>query len=152
MLCVPGQPMLVYVEPEELDRLKDRRLPRVSTDALGRRRRVAPWTCFSESTWAPGAPRASWWTRRGGAGLGDHLPRDESAAPRLGRGRRRGTWWREVCEISGRLAGDAAGVEARRDLRERRRPCLVLCDADLTPLRPAILYGIDTRATAEIVR
>jgi xylulokinase len=29
-------------------------------------------------------------------------------------------------------------------------PCLVLCDPDLNPLRPAILYGIDTRATAEI--
>ena len=28
MLCVPGQPMLVYVEPEELERLKDRRVPR----------------------------------------------------------------------------------------------------------------------------
>src|SRR5215218_2208804 len=29
-------------------------------------------------------------------------------------------------------------------------PSLVLCDADLAPLRPAILYGIDTRATEEI--
>jgi xylulokinase len=29
-------------------------------------------------------------------------------------------------------------------------PCLLLCDANDTPLRPAILYGIDTRATAEI--
>lgn len=28
MLCVPGQPMLVYVEPEELERLKDRRVAR----------------------------------------------------------------------------------------------------------------------------
>jgi len=28
MLCVPGQPMLVYVEPDELERLKDRRVPR----------------------------------------------------------------------------------------------------------------------------
>jgi quercetin dioxygenase-like cupin family protein len=28
MLCVPGQPMLVYVESEELERLKDRRVPR----------------------------------------------------------------------------------------------------------------------------
>ncbi|TQR83884.1 cupin domain-containing protein [Mycobacterium hodleri] len=28
MLCVPGQPMLVYVEPEELEQLKDRRVPR----------------------------------------------------------------------------------------------------------------------------
>lgn len=29
-------------------------------------------------------------------------------------------------------------------------PCLLLCDAGLEPLRPAILYGIDMRATAEI--
>jgi xylulokinase len=29
-------------------------------------------------------------------------------------------------------------------------PCLVLCDDDLRPLRPAILYGIDTRSSAEI--
>jgi xylulokinase len=29
-------------------------------------------------------------------------------------------------------------------------PCLVLCDADDKPVRPAILYGIDMRATAEI--
>ena len=29
-------------------------------------------------------------------------------------------------------------------------PCLVLCDDDLRPLRPAILYGVDTRASAEI--
>jgi xylulokinase len=29
-------------------------------------------------------------------------------------------------------------------------PCLVLCDDDLRPLRPAILYGVDTRARAEI--
>jgi quercetin dioxygenase-like cupin family protein len=28
MLCVPGQPMLVYVERDELERLKDRRVPR----------------------------------------------------------------------------------------------------------------------------
>ena len=28
MLCVPGQPMLVYVEPDELERLRDRRVPR----------------------------------------------------------------------------------------------------------------------------
>jgi xylulokinase len=29
-------------------------------------------------------------------------------------------------------------------------PCLLLVDAHDRPLRPAILYGIDTRATAEI--
>ena len=27
MLCVPGEPMLVYLEPEELDRLQGQRLP-----------------------------------------------------------------------------------------------------------------------------
>ncbi len=31
-------------------------------------------------------------------------------------------------------------------------PCLVVTDADGVPLRPAILYGIDTRAVDEIVR
>jgi xylulokinase len=60
-------------------------------------------------------------------------------------------WWREVCALGselmaqlptgGRLAGMCvSGVG----------PCLVLCDDDLRPLRPAILYGVDTRATAEI--
>lgn len=29
-------------------------------------------------------------------------------------------------------------------------PCLVLCDEALRPLRPAILYGVDTSASAEI--
>ncbi|PEG37822.1 sugar kinase [Mycolicibacterium agri] len=62
-----------------------------------------------------------------------------------------GMWWREVCAISnalmsqlppgGRVAGMCvSGVG----------PCLVLCDSDLRPLRPAILYGVDTRATEEI--
>ncbi len=60
-------------------------------------------------------------------------------------------WWHEVCAIGsalmakmpfgGRLAGMCvSGVG----------PCLVLCDDELRPLRPAILYGVDTRATAEI--
>lgn len=60
-------------------------------------------------------------------------------------------WWHEVCNVSaalmakmpsgGRLAGMCvSGVG----------PCLVLCGDDLRPLRPAILYGVDTRATAEI--
>src|SRR5262249_16191 len=29
-------------------------------------------------------------------------------------------------------------------------PCLLVCDKAGNPLRPAILYGIDTRATAEV--
>ena len=29
-------------------------------------------------------------------------------------------------------------------------PCVVAVDEDLAPLRPAILYGVDTRATRQI--
>lgn len=60
-------------------------------------------------------------------------------------------WWREVCRISATLIGQMppgsslAGVGV-----SGVGPCLVLCDDDLRPLRPAILYGIDTRATDEI--
>lgn len=62
-----------------------------------------------------------------------------------------GMWWREVCEISNALmshvpsGGSVAGMCV-----SGVGPCLVLCDDDLRPLRPAILYGIDTRATEEI--
>ena len=48
-------------------------------------------------------------------------------------------------------AGRSAGrPQHRRGLRERCRSLILLCDADDRPLRPAILYGIDMRATAEI--
>ena len=60
-------------------------------------------------------------------------------------------WWREVCSISAALM---AKMPARATLAgmcvSGVGPCLVLCDDDLRPLRPAILYGVDTRATAEI--
>jgi xylulokinase len=62
-----------------------------------------------------------------------------------------GLWWREVCEISAALmaqvpdGGTVAGMCV-----SGVGPCLVLCDDTLRPLRPAILYGVDTRATAEI--
>ncbi|ULE35328.1 FGGY-family carbohydrate kinase [Mycobacterium sp. IDR2000157661] len=60
-------------------------------------------------------------------------------------------WWREVCDISRTLI---ARMPAEGSLAavcvSGLGPCLVLCDADLRPLRPAILYGIDTRAIVEI--
>ncbi|MEU0497366.1 FGGY-family carbohydrate kinase [Mycobacterium sp. NPDC006124] len=62
-----------------------------------------------------------------------------------------GTWWREVCEISTRLVGEVpSGSTVAGMCVSGVGPCLVLCDDGLTPLRPAILYGVDTRATAEI--
>jgi xylulokinase len=62
------------------------------------------------------------------------------------------TWWREVCEIARRLTAEVpAGSRIAAMCVSGVGPCLVLCDDDLVPLRPAILYGVDTRATAEIV-
>jgi xylulokinase len=61
------------------------------------------------------------------------------------------TWWREVCELGRDLTGAVpTGSSIAAMCVSGVGPCLVLCDHDLTPLRPAILYGVDTRATAEI--
>ncbi|WP_349270306.1 sugar kinase [Mycolicibacterium parafortuitum] len=60
-------------------------------------------------------------------------------------------WWREVCTIARALtARMPSGSRLGAMCVSGVGPCLVLCDSDLRPLRPAILYGIDTRATAEI--
>jgi xylulokinase len=60
-----------------------------------------------------------------------------------------GTWWDEVREICNILTSSAPGPIIGVCV-DGVGPSLVLCDADLGPLRPAILYGIDTRATEEI--
>lgn len=60
-------------------------------------------------------------------------------------------WWAEVCAIATRLTGRIpAGDSLAAACVSGVGPCLVLCDDTMHPLRPAILYGIDTRATAEI--
>jgi xylulokinase len=60
-------------------------------------------------------------------------------------------WWREVCSISAALMRQMpAGASLAGMCVSGVGPCLVLCDDDLRPLRPAILYGVDTRASAEI--
>lgn len=62
-----------------------------------------------------------------------------------------GLWWREVCRISGALMAQVPGGGTVAGMCVSGvGPCLVLCDDALRPLRPAILYGIDTRATVEI--
>ena len=60
-------------------------------------------------------------------------------------------WWAEVCQIASELMAQmpSGGVLAGMCV-SGVGPCLVLCDDDLRPLRPAILYGIDTRASEEI--
>lgn len=62
-----------------------------------------------------------------------------------------GLWWREVCDVSRALTASVPrGAKISAMCVSGVGPCLVLCDADLNPLRPAILYGIDTRAATEI--
>ena len=59
------------------------------------------------------------------------------------------TWWRDVLALCAELA-PIAGQGLRGICVSGIGPCLVPCDPQLRPLRPAILYGIDTRATDEI--
>ncbi|WDZ83359.1 FGGY-family carbohydrate kinase [Micromonospora cathayae] len=61
-----------------------------------------------------------------------------------------GVWWADVVSIARELVGHAAGTPVAGVCVSGVGPCLVLCDADDIPVRPAILYGIDMRATAEI--
>jgi xylulokinase len=57
-------------------------------------------------------------------------------------------WWQDVLALCAELAPFAPSV--RGICASGIGPCVVPCDAELRPLRPAILYGIDTRATEEI--
>jgi xylulokinase len=59
-------------------------------------------------------------------------------------------WWADVVAVSHELAGAAAGRSIAGVCVSGAGPCLVLADEADRPLRPAILYGIDMRATAEI--
>jgi len=61
-------------------------------------------------------------------------------------------WWREVCDMSAALMSQVpcGGPQlAAMCVSGRGVPCLVFVRRRATgPLRPAILYGVDTRATA----
>ncbi|WP_433363611.1 FGGY-family carbohydrate kinase [Actinoplanes sp. CA-142083] len=56
-------------------------------------------------------------------------------------------WWQEFVSLAAELTAgvtvDAVGVSGMG-------PCVLLTDSSGKPLRPAILYGVDTRATAQI--
>lgn len=59
-------------------------------------------------------------------------------------------WWDEVVSLCAELVTQTDGHSLAGVCVSGVGPCLVLCDEQLRPVRPAILYGIDMRATAEI--
>jgi len=59
-------------------------------------------------------------------------------------------WWGDVAAISRELSAAAEGGTIAGVCVSGLGPCLLVCDEDVRPLRPGILYGIDMRATAEI--
>jgi xylulokinase len=63
-----------------------------------------------------------------------------------------GIWWQDCIEICRQLLAQS-GIDSRRIAAlgiSTTAPCVLPVDATGQPLRPGILYGIDTRATAEI--
>jgi xylulokinase len=63
-------------------------------------------------------------------------------------------WWRDVCRLSQDIvAKSGVAPSAIAGLAMSAiGPCLLPLDAAMRPLRPGILYGVDTRATAEIAQ
>jgi xylulokinase len=59
-------------------------------------------------------------------------------------------WWREFESIAAELTAGGESVVAVGV--SGMGPCVLLADEAGTPLRPAILYGVDTRATEQIER
>ncbi|OZF69618.1 sugar kinase [Rhodococcus sp. 06-156-4] len=60
-------------------------------------------------------------------------------------------WWGDVCVIASALMNRVpSGSEVAGVCVSGVGPCLVLTDSELRPVRPAILYGIDSRASCEI--
>ena len=60
-------------------------------------------------------------------------------------------WWSEFVSIARELTADA-DVEVTAIGVSGMGPCAVLTDEQGEPVRPAILYGVDTRAEEQIVR
>src|SRR5688572_3002279 len=60
-------------------------------------------------------------------------------------------WWTEAVGIVGELLA-ATPVDVRAVGVSGMGPCVLVTDDSGRPLRPAVLYGIDTRAGAQIAR
>ena len=61
-------------------------------------------------------------------------------------------WWSEFVELSRRLLSEVTDADVVAVGVSGMGPCVLLADAEGEPVRPAILYGVDTRATVQIAR
>lgn len=84
--------------------------------------------------------------------LANAIRNHDVSRPRLGQVEMdASSWWDEFVSIAAELAASsdrtisAVGVSGMG-------PCVLVTDAGGTPLRPAILYGVDSRATEQITR
>lgn len=59
-------------------------------------------------------------------------------------------WWGDLVEVARELTGQVGAAAIKGLCVSGVGPCLLLADDDLEPTRPAILCGIDMRATREI--
>jgi len=59
-------------------------------------------------------------------------------------------WWDDFVAVTRELLAATGGARVAGVCVSGIGPCLLLTAADLRPVRPAMLYGIDMRATAEI--
>lgn len=61
-------------------------------------------------------------------------------------------WWDEFVAISGELLAAVPDAEIVGVGVSGMGPCILLADEHDVPVRPAILYGVDTRSTVQIER
>ncbi|NYF14280.1 xylulokinase [Pseudoclavibacter sp. JAI123] len=61
-------------------------------------------------------------------------------------------WWSEFSDIARELVASLPGVVVDAVGVSGMGPCVLLADDDDRPVRPAILYGIDTRASKQVAR
>ena len=59
-------------------------------------------------------------------------------------------WWEEFASLSRELTQAHPAAQVKAVGVSGMGPCLALVDGEYRPVRPAILYGVDTRATDEI--
>jgi xylulokinase len=59
-------------------------------------------------------------------------------------------WWHDVRALCDTILSDERRPRLAGVCVSGIGPCVLPCDRDLQPLRPAILYGVDTRAQEEI--